>query len=156
MSDQEQRPITEEDFSCCDNSTDSVFFTSEDPLITSLTGDDPISELRDEVHQVILALSDKFESRLQEVEKAVEDVEKQIATLIIGYGEQAVFMEALIAQIRFASPDAQKAFSDNLAESRKSMLNIMKEGASGILAPENQDLASAIEDVVNQKLTDTE
>jgi hypothetical protein len=129
---------------------------SEDkPLEDLLSEKDDLTLFRDEMHQLMMALSDKFETRLQEMEKAVDNVEKQIATLIVGYGEQAVFMEALIAQINFASPDAQKAFTDNVSENRKKMFQVMKEGASGILGPENQDLASAIEDVAGQKLFDS-
>lgn len=129
---------------------------SEDkPLEDLLSEKDDLSLFRDEMHQLMMALSDKFETRLQEMEKAVDNVEKQIATLIVGYGEQAVFMEALIAQINFASPEAQKAFTDNVSENRKKMFQVMKEGASGILGPENQDLASAIEDVAGQKLFDS-
>jgi hypothetical protein len=129
---------------------------SEDkPLEDLLSEKDDLTLFRDEMHQLMMALSDKFETRLQEMEKAVDNVEKQIATLIVGYGEQAVFMEALIAQINFASPEAQKAFTDNVSENRKKMFQVMKEGASGILGPENQDLASAIEDVAGQKLFDS-
>ena len=129
--------------------------TEENNIKDLLSEKDDLSLFRDEMHQLMIALSDRFENRLQEVEKLVEDVEKQIATLVVGYGEQAVFMEALIAQINFASPEAQKAFTDNVSENRKKMFQVMKEGASGILGPENQDLASAIEDVAGQKLFDS-
>lgn len=129
--------------------------SEEKPLEDLLSEKDDLTLFRDEMHQLMMALSDKFESRLQEMEKAVDNVEKQIATLIVGYGEQAVFMEALIAQINFASPEAQKAFTDNVSENRKKMFQVMKEGASGILGPENKDLASAIEDVAGQKLFDS-
>ena len=116
---------------------------------------DSVSSLRKDMEQLFVLVSDRFESRLQEVEQAIEDVEKQIATLIIGYGEQAVFMEALIAQINFASPEAQKAFTANVSENRRRMFQAMKEGAPGILGPENEDLASAITNLADQKLSDT-
>lgn len=116
---------------------------------------DSVSSLRKDMEQLFVLVSDRFESRLQEVEQAIEDVEKQIATLIIGYGEQAVFMEALIAQINFASPEAQKAFTDNVSDNRRKMFQAMKEGAPGILGPENEDLASAITDLADKKLSDS-
>ena len=116
---------------------------------------DTLSSLRKDVETLLVLMSDRFESRLQEVEQAIEDVEKQVATLVIGYGEQAVFMEALIAQINFASPEAQKAFTENVSENRKKMFQAMKEGAPGILGPENEDLASAITNLADQKLSDT-
>ena len=124
--------------------------------IEAILGDkDPISSLRDEIQEIIFHMSNKIQGRLEELEKAVEDIEKQIATLVIGYGEQAIFMEALIAQINFASPEAQKAFTANVSENRKKMFQIMKEGAPGILGPENKDLATAITDLANQKLSDS-
>lgn len=116
---------------------------------------DTLASLRKDVETLLVLMSDRFESRLQEVEQAIEDVEKQVATLVIGYGEQAVFMEALIAQINFASPEAQKAFTENVSENRKKMFQAMKEGAPGILGPENEDLASAITNLADQKLSDT-
>jgi hypothetical protein len=124
--------------------------------ISSILGPkDEVTLLREHVEEIALALANKFESRLQEVEKVVEDVEKQIATLIIGYGEQAVFMEALIAQLAFSSPEAQAAFTANVSENRRKMFQAMKEGAPGILGPENEDLASAITNLADQKLSDS-
>ena len=116
---------------------------------------DSVSLLRKDMEYLFVLMSDRFEARLQEVESAIEDVEKQVATLVIGYGEQAVFMEALIAQLAFSSPEAQKAFTANVSENRKKMFEAMKEGAPGILGPENEDLASAITNLADQKLSDS-
>jgi hypothetical protein len=116
---------------------------------------DSLSLLRKDMENLFVLMSDRFEARLQEVESAIEDVEKQVATLVIGYGEQAVFMEALIAQLAFSSPEAQKAFTANVSENRKKMFEAMKEGAPGILGPENEDLASAITNLADQKLSDS-
>jgi len=116
---------------------------------------DEVSILRQHVEDLLIALANRFESRLQECEKLVETLEKQFAQLIVGYGEQAVFMEALIAQINFASPEAQKAFTANVSENRRKMFQVMKEGAPGILGSENEDLASAITNLADQKLSDT-
>lgn len=124
--------------------------------ISSILGPkDEITLLREHVEEIVLALANKFEARLQEVEKSLEDVEKQIATLIIGYGEQAVFMEALIAQINFSSLEAQKVFTSNVSENRKKMFQAMKEGAPGILGPENEDLASAVTNLADKKLSNS-
>ena len=116
---------------------------------------DEVSILRQHVEDLLIALANRFESRLQECEKLVETLEKQLAQLIVGYGEQAVFMEALIAQINFASSEAQKAFTANVSENRRKMFQVMKEGAPGILGSENEDLASAITNLADQKLSDT-
>lgn len=123
---------------------DSVFYAK-----------DEVTLLREHVEELMLALANKFESRLQDCEKLIETLEKQLAQMIVGYGEQAVFMEALIAQINFASPEAQKAFTANVSENRRKMFQAMKEGAPGILGPENEDLASAITNLADQKLSDS-
>ena len=118
-----------------------------------------LSELdiwKEQIIQVLTEMASKFESRLQEVEKAIENAEKQVATLVVGYGEQAVFMEALLGQINFASPEAQKSFAQTLASARKEMLNIMKEGADGLLADSDKDLATAIKNMADQKLSDSD
>jgi len=111
---------------------------------------------KEQMIQVLTEMASKFESRLQEVEKSIENVEKQVATLVIGYGEQAVFMEALLGQINFASPEAQESFAKTLSSSRKEMLNIMKEGADGLLGESEKDLASAIKNMADQKLSNGE
>ena len=126
-----------------------------DDLDSVFQDKDEVTVLREHVEQLMVALADKFESRLQDCEKLIETLEKQLAQMIVGYGEQAVFMEALIAQINFASPEAQKAFTANVSENRRRMFQAMKEGAPGILGPENEDLASAITNLADQKLSDT-
>lgn len=109
---------------------------------------------KEQIIFVLTEMADKFESRLQQVEKAIENTEKQVATLVIGYGEQAVFMEALLGQLNFASPEAQESFAKTLSNARKDMLRIMKEGADGLLGDSEKDLASAIKNLADKKLSD--
>lgn len=97
----------------------------------------------------------RTEDRIQQLEDSVEAIEKQIANLVLGYGEQAVFMEALVAQMAFATDDARKAFHEDLAQARKNMLEVMQNASKGILADEDQKLASAITDLASSKLSDT-
>lgn len=111
---------------------------------------------REQIIVVLTEMANKFEARLQDVEKAIENTEKQVATLVIGYGEQAVFMEALLGQLSFASSEAQDAFAKTLASARKEMLKIMKEGADGLLGDSEKDLASAIKNMADKKLSDTD
>lgn len=110
---------------------------------------------QEQVREVLMALASKLEERVSEYEAKLEGIEKQIATLVIGFGEQAVFMDALIAQMSFSSSEAQKAFHDTVADARKQMLEIMKEGADGLLASDDPDLASAITSMANEKLSDS-
>ena len=110
---------------------------------------------KEQIEQVLLALASKLEERLAEYETKIEGIEKQIATLVIGFGEQAVFMDALIAQMAFTSPEAQKAFQDTLNNSRKQMLEIMKEGAHDLLGSTDPGLSSAVTSLAEEKLSDS-
>lgn len=105
---------------------------------------------------VIGGLASQIEDRLSVLETSIEAIEKQIATLIISYGEQAVFTEALVGQMAFASDEARKAFHEALSESRKNMLEVMQNASKGILADENPGVASALTDVVTEKLSNTD
>jgi hypothetical protein len=118
------------------------------------TGDLDIESLKNQTQEIIIALSARIEARFQDLEDLIEKLEKQIATLILGFGEQAVNMEGLLAQLRFSSPEAQKAFMDTISESRKQMLQVMKEGAGDLLAGESPGVASALEDLASKKLSD--
>lgn len=114
-----------------------------------------LETLRKSFNEVIIALAAKFDAKLDELDKTMESYEKQLAVLATGFAEQAVFIEALIAQIQFASTDERKSFHDTVSEARKKMFEIMKEGANGVIADDNPRLASAIEDVVDSKSADT-
>lgn len=116
---------------------------------------DTFDSLKNNLHELVIALASRVEERLQDLDEAIQKLEKQIATLILGFGEQAVNMEGLLAQIKFSSPEAQKEFMNTISASRKQMLETMKEGASGLLAGESPGIASAVEDLVNEKLSDS-
>ena len=105
---------------------------------------------------VIGGLASQIEDRLSVLETSIEAIEKQIATLIISYGEQAVFTEALVGQMAFASDEARKAFHEALSESRKNMLEVMQNASKGILADENPGVASALTDMATEKVSDTD
>lgn len=94
-------------------------------------------------------------SKVSDIEDRLEKIEKQIATLVIGYGEQAVFMEALVAQLAFATDKERAAFNTNLSEARQKMLEVMQ-SASTIMADEDQAIGSAITDLATQKLSNTD
>lgn len=119
-------------------------------MFTSTT----LEEMQKQVQDLLIAFAAKLETRFQEMEKSIEKIEQQIATLILGFGEQAVNMEGLLAQLRFASPESQKIFMDTIAASRKQMLEVMKEGAGDLLAGESPGLASALENLAAEKLSD--
>jgi len=119
-------------------------------MFTSVT----LEEMQKQVQDLLIAFAAKLESRFEDIEKSIEKIEEQIATLVLGFGEQAVNMEGLLAQLRFSSPESQKIFMDTIAESRKKMLEVMREGANDLLAGQNPKLASTIENLAAEKLLD--
>ena len=124
-----------------------------------MTKGDPIPELDNATVEFltqlfqdsIVLMRTNFDSRIEEIEKNIEAIEKQIATLVVGYGEQAVFMEALIGQLVFASDEERKNFNSNLATARKDMLEVMSSASKDLLASDNQGLATALADVVDEQ-----
>ena len=127
-----------------------------EPTIDFLNEDDEFNLFRKNIEFILTSMAEKIEERLREMDKSIESIEQQIATMVVGYGEQAVFMEALIGQINFAAPEAQKVFTDTLARSRREMLKVMKEGANGFLVGDVEGLSTAIKDVVDKKLLNDE
>lgn len=105
---------------------------------------------------LINGLAARTEDRLQYLETTLEGIEKQVATLVLGYGEQAVFMEALVAQMAFASDEARKAFYKDLADARKNMLEVMQDASKGFLADESPGVASAVENMASEKLSNSD
>lgn len=95
----------------------------------------------------------KIDSKISEIDSSVESLEKQLATLIVGYGEQAAFIEALTGQIAFASDEARKAFHDTLQNTRNQMLQVMKNESEHFLGDENQRLATAVSDLAETELS---
>ena len=111
-------------------------------------------ELKSYVEEVIISLSKLTDSRIKEIDDKLESFEKQIATLVVGFGEQAVFLEALLAQISFATEDQQKVFQNNVSQARREMLKVMQDGSKTLVAQQDERLASAINDVVESKSSD--
>ena len=106
------------------------------------------------IDNMLKTLSQEVVQKFKELEVRIESVEKQVATLVLAYGEQAVFMEALIGQIAFSTEEAQKTFHDTLKEARKSMLEVMKDGSKTFVDPSDKNLGQAIGDMATEKLSD--
>lgn len=107
------------------------------------------------VEEVYKKIYDDIEDQFKGIIKKIEAYEQQVATIVLAYGEQAVVMEALATQLEYASPEAQKAFTDTLAEQRKKMVETLNEGSKGFVADQDPGLARAINNVVEKKLSDT-
>lgn len=104
---------------------------------------------------LITAVVTKFEDRIVTLETSVESLEKQMATIVIAYGEQAVFMEALVAQVAFGTDEARAKFHEDINEARRSMLEVMRDASNGIMADDNKNIAKSLADMAEQKLSDT-
>ena len=111
--------------------------------------------LKSYLEDIIVSLTHLTNDKIKEVESKIESMEKQIATLVIGFGEQAVFLEALLAQLSFATEEQQQTFQQNVATARREMLKVMQDGSKTLVADENEHLASAIEHVGESKLFDS-
>lgn len=91
--------------------------------------------------------------RLDKLEVSVQELEKQMATLVLGYGEQAVFMEALVAQVAFGTDEARKQFHEDINTARRNMLEVMRDASSGFLANDNPHLAASLGDLADEQLS---
>ena len=65
-------------------------------------------------------------------------------------------MEALVAQISFASIEEREAFNKNVSDGRKEMLKVMQDATDTNLATEYPETASALADLVEEQLSDTD
>jgi hypothetical protein len=104
----------------------------------------------------VTGLQSQVDLRIKELQDTIEILEQQMATLIVGYGEQASFVEALVAQIAFASEDSKNAFHETLNVARKNMLQVMKDASQQILGEQNQRLATTVSDMAESELSRTD
>jgi len=105
------------------------------------------------LNSMLDTLNKTVQNSFSDLDTRVESLEKQMATLVLAYGEQAVFMEALISQISFASEQAQQSFHETLKEARRSMLEVMKDGAQNLVAPSDPVVGEAIVNMASEKLS---
>lgn len=103
--------------------------------------------------ELVAGTISKLDSKISDIESSIESLEKQLATLIVGYGEQAAFIEALTGQIAFASDEARKSFHDTLQKTRNQMLQVMKNESEHFLGDENPRLATTISDMAESELS---
>lgn len=107
-----------------------------------------------QVQTIFITLSNEIEKRLKEKDEQIEKMQEQFALLFAGYAEQASVIENILVTFLADDPEKEKKFRDNLSESRKQFLEMLKEGAEDVLAREDPNLAAAVTDVVDKKLSD--
>jgi acetolactate synthase small subunit len=96
----------------------------------------------------------QVQDKLLTIEQNIEQIEKQIASLVLGYGEQAVFMEALVAQVTYSTDEARNKFHEDLNKARRQMLEVMQDASKEFLANDDQNIAATITEMVGEKLSD--
>jgi len=80
-----------------------------------------------------------FQEELQLFEKKLDAIEQQVATITVGFAEQAVLVEALIAQLEYETEEKQQAFKNKVLATRDLMLETL-EYTSDVL--ENRDTST--------------
>jgi len=93
-----------------------------------------------------------FEGQVKLVEARVEAIDKQIATLVVGYAEQAIFIDALMSQLEDESIDKQNAFKAKVQELRKEMMSVL-DYTSDVLEDRVTDLRESVEDMATPNQT---
>lgn len=112
-----------------------------------------LSTLVDDIYKKLYA---DIENHLKDIVDKIQAYEDQVATIVLAYGEQAVVMEALTTQLNYATPEAQKAFTETLNEQRKKMMETLNAGAKGFVADKDPGLARAISDLVDKESPSTD
>jgi hypothetical protein len=106
------------------------------------------------LHDVMSGIYAQVQDKLLTIEQNIEQIEKQIASLVLGYGEQAVFMEALVAQVTYSTDEARNKFHEDLNKARRQMLEVMQDASKEFLANDDQNIAATITEMVGEKLSD--
>lgn len=107
-----------------------------------------------QVQTMFITLSNEIEKRLQEKDKEIEKLQEQFALLFAGYAEQASVIENILVTFLSDDPEKEKQFRKNLSDSRRQFLEMLKEGAEDVLAGEDPNLATALGDIIEKKLSD--
>lgn len=97
----------------------------------------------------------QVQDKVLKIEQNIEQIEKQIASLVLGYGEQAVFMEALVAQIAYSTDEARIKFHEDLNKARRQMLEVMQDASKEFLVDDDQNIATTITEMAGEKLSNT-
>jgi hypothetical protein len=90
-----------------------------------------------------------FQEELELFEKKVDAIEQQIATVTVGFAEQAVIIEALLAQLEFETEERQKAFKEKVLATRDLMLETL-EYTSDVLEDGDTSTEQPVENVVGE------
>ena len=87
-----------------------------------------------------------FEEQIKLSETRIEAIDKQIATLVVGYAEQAIFIDALMSQIEDESKEKQDAFKAKVEQLRKTMMSVL-DYTSDVMEDRIADIGGTMEDM---------
>ena len=90
-----------------------------------------------------------FQEELELFEKKLEAIEQQVATITVGFAEQAVLVEGLISQLEFETEERQIAFKDKVLATRDLMLETL-EYTADVLEDGDTGTDQPVEDVAGE------
>jgi len=113
-----------------------------------------IEVLRNQVTEALNNFAKNTASRFTEIEERLEEADKVVSALAMGYAEMAVILDAVIAHVGTKSPDERKAFLESIESGRKQMLGVFSEYAN-VVERTDPRTASTIQDMVKEQQTPT-
>jgi hypothetical protein len=90
-----------------------------------------------------------FQEELDLFGKKLDALEQQVATITVGFAEQAVLVEALISQLEFETEERQLAFKDKVLSTRDLMLETL-EYTADVLEDGDTGTEQPLEDVATE------
>jgi hypothetical protein len=84
---------------------------------------------------------------LELLEKKLDSLEQISATMMVGYAEQAVYIEALMAQLEYETKERQDAFKAKVQDLRKVMMETL-EYTADVMESGDPSVIGTMEDVV--------
>lgn len=90
-----------------------------------------------------------FTEELELHSSKVEALEQQLATVTVGFAEQAVLLEALLFQLQYEDEERQKSFQEKVMELRTMMLETL-EYTSDVMENGNPEPEKPMENVATE------
>ena len=112
--------------------------------IRALPSQKDLDHVKNITSRYVEMIEQLINQRLDLMDKTIESLERQLATLAVAFGEQAVVLESLVGQLQYASPEEREIFHNTIKEKRQDMIDALKEGAD-VFSGEDPSIAAAVE-----------
>lgn len=109
-----------------DPEAEERWLTEQRQLSNSVTQAD-LDKIVSQVSESLNALAMNVQQTLDTIQQNVETIEETVASLVMGFAEQTVMIEAITGQLSLETPEEQEAFTRVIAEGRMAMLKLMQE-----------------------------